>query len=172
MYLTNKVEGFWETESDDALTGQKGKWGKWYLNLCLSHVCPPWPWFHCGSHMASNSLLSSHWELSVVEFCQSPSWFNDMEKSAAQCSPSTDSLCPWLWFWSQQAMLGIEPAVPQMLKSTCALTPAAVSLCARHINESCAWGPTIEPAHKKLPKDKKKSPHHPSNLACRYFFIP
>ena len=54
-------------------------------------------------------------------------------------------------------MLGIEPAVPQMLKSTRALTPAAFSLCASHINEPGVLGPTFEPAHKKLPEDKKKS---------------
>ena len=39
-------------------------------SLSLSYICPLCPWIHCGSHMASNSLLSSHWELSIVEYCQ------------------------------------------------------------------------------------------------------
>lgn len=56
--------------------------------LLLSNICPLCPWFHCGSHMASNTPLSSHWELSVVEECQSPSWSNDMGKSTVQCSPA------------------------------------------------------------------------------------
>lgn len=114
------------------------------LTLSLSHVCPLCPWFHCGSHMASNSLLSSHWELSIVEYCQSPSWFNDMGKSAVQHSPSTETHCVLdydpgaskrCWELNHQCLKYRSRHVP---------TPAAFSLCVWHINESWTWGPTFK----------------------------
>lgn len=106
--------------------------------------------------MASNSLLSSHWELSIVEYCQSPSWFNDMGKSTVQCSPSTETRCVLdydpgaskrCWELNHQCLKYRSRHVP---------TPAAYSLCARHINEPWTWGPTFKLAQKELPKDKKK----------------
>lgn len=132
-----KAEAFSWTESDDVLPGQGGKWkeGFWELWALLSsllflwNICPFCPWFHCGSHMASNTPLSSHWELSAVEPCQSPSWFNDMGKSTVQCSPAQGLTRPWCWSWSQQVMLGIEPSVPQTQELTCA-TPCCIQpLC-------------------------------------------
>lgn len=137
-------------------------------SLSLSYICPLCLWFHCGSHMASNSLLSSHWELSIVEYCQSPSWFNDMEKNAVQCSPSTETHCvldydrgasKQCWELNHQCLKYRSQHVP---------TPAAFSLCVWHINESWTWGPTFKLVQKELPKDKQKKVLFvlfPSNLA-------